>query len=113
MGQLFRGGSQELLAIAVILALLLAQAPDSGQLGRMSAFFTVLGDILALFALPPDLVERFQGLCSLPAKESDCQRTGGSTSSAEKVLDVLQPVHSVLIAGRPQQPQLLRVPLCP
>ena len=70
MGQLFRGGSQELLAIAVILALLLAQ--DSGQLGRMSAFFTVLGDILALFALQPDLVERYQGLCSLPAKESDC-----------------------------------------
>ena len=68
MGQLFRGGSQELLAIAVILALLLAQDQDSGQLGRMSAFFTVLGDILALFALQPDLVERYQG----PAKESDC-----------------------------------------
>ena len=66
MGQLFRGGSQELLAIAVILA------QDSGQLGRMSAFLTVLGDILALFALQPDLVERYQGLCSLPAKESDC-----------------------------------------
>ena len=47
-------GSQELLAIAVILALLLAQDQDSGQLGRMSAFFTVLGDILALFALQPD-----------------------------------------------------------
>ena len=50
---------------------LLAQDQDSGQLGRMSAFFTVLGDILALFALQPDLVERYQGLCSLPAKESD------------------------------------------
>ena len=25
-----------------------------------------------LFALQPDLVERYQGLCSLPAKESDC-----------------------------------------
>ena len=72
LGQLFRGGSQELLAIAVILALLLAQDQDSGQLGRMSAFFTVLGDILALFALQPDLVERYQGLCALPAKESDC-----------------------------------------
>ena len=71
LGQLFRGGSQELLAIAVILALLLAQDQDSGQLGRMSAFFTVLGDILALFALQPDLVERYQGLCSPPAQEAD------------------------------------------
>lgn len=55
LGQLFRGGSQELLAIAVILALLLAQDQDSGQLGRMSAFFTVLGDILALSPSSPTL----------------------------------------------------------
>ena len=76
LGQLFRGGSQELLAIAVILALLLAQDQDSGQLGRMSAFFTVLGDILALFALQPDLVGRYQGLCTLPAEEPDCPADG-------------------------------------
>ncbi len=49
-----------------------AKNHPGGQLGRMSAFFTVLGDILALFALQPDLVEQYQGLCSLPAKESDC-----------------------------------------
>ena len=35
------------------LACALAKGRDAGQLGRMAAFFTILGDSLALLALQP------------------------------------------------------------
>ena len=44
------GDSRELLALAVALSMLLAQGQDAQQLGRLAAFFTVVGDTLALFA---------------------------------------------------------------
>ena len=49
------GDSRELMALAVALSMLLAQ--DAQQLGRLAAFFTVVGDTLALFALQPDLCQ--------------------------------------------------------
>lgn len=51
------GDSRELLALAVALSMLLAQGQDAQQLGRLAAFFTVVGDTLALFALQPDLCQ--------------------------------------------------------
>ena len=42
-----------LLAAAVLLAVLLAWEADVDERGRMAAFFTVLGDALALLALQP------------------------------------------------------------
>ena len=44
------GDSRELMALAVALSMLL-------PLGRLAAFFTVVGDTLALFALQPDLCQ--------------------------------------------------------
>ena len=41
------------LAAAVLLAVLLAWEADVDERGRMAAFFTVLGDALALLALQP------------------------------------------------------------
>ena len=40
-------------AAAVLLAVLLAWEADVDERGRMAAFFTVLGDALALLALQP------------------------------------------------------------
>ena len=45
--------SGELLTLAAALACALARGRDAGQLGRMAAFFTILGDSLALLALQP------------------------------------------------------------
>ena len=49
--------------LAVILAVLFAQDQDEEEIGRMAAFFTILGDILALFALQPGLFQRCKRLC--------------------------------------------------
>ena len=46
-------GSGELLALASAVACALAKGRDAGQIGRMAAFFTILGDALALLALQP------------------------------------------------------------
>lgn len=44
-------GTGELLAAAAALAILLAQGRGSAQRSRLAAFFTVVGDALALLAL--------------------------------------------------------------
>lgn len=73
MCSLFDSDSRELLVLAVILAVLLAQDQDQDQIGRMAAFFTIVGDVLALFALQPGLFSCCRGLASagsaLPDKE--------------------------------------------
>ena len=51
------GSSRELAVLAAALAALLARDKDQEQLGRLAAFFTVVGDTLALFALQPDLCQ--------------------------------------------------------
>ena len=45
------GSSRELAVLAAALASLLARDKDQEQLGRLAAFFTLLGDTLVLFAL--------------------------------------------------------------
>ena len=55
------GDSRELLALAIALSLCLARDQDQAELGRLAAFFTVVGDTLALFALQPDLRPPDQG----------------------------------------------------
>jgi len=54
---LFDGDSRDLLVLAVTLSALLAQDQDQEQIGRMAAFFTIVGDTLALFALQPGLFQ--------------------------------------------------------
>lgn len=49
--------SRQLLILAVAAAVWLAQDAASDTLSHLAAFFTVLGDILALFALQPELLE--------------------------------------------------------
>jgi hypothetical protein len=44
-----------LLVLAVALAVLLAQDQTDDEIGKMAAFFTIVGDTLALFALQPNL----------------------------------------------------------
>ena len=56
------GDSRELLARAIALSLCLARDQDQAELGRLAAFFTVVGDTLALFALQPDLRPPDQGV---------------------------------------------------
>lgn len=56
------GDSRELLALAIALSLCLARDQDQAELGRLAAFFTVVGDTLALFALQPDLRPPAQGV---------------------------------------------------
>ena len=57
MSGFFDRDVRELLSVAVILAVALAQGQDADKIGRMSAFFEVLGDILAMFALQPGLFQ--------------------------------------------------------
>lgn len=64
------GDSRELLILAVILAVLFAQDQDEEEIGRMAAFFTILGDILALFALQPGLFQRCKRLCEAVGETS-------------------------------------------
>ena len=52
LSHMFSRNSYILLAAAVLLAVLLAWEADVDERGRMAAFFTVLGDALALLALP-------------------------------------------------------------
>ena len=51
------GDSYRLLVLAVAAAVWLSQDTDSDTLSKLASFFTVLGDILALFALQPELLE--------------------------------------------------------
>ena len=53
LSHMFSRNSYILLAAAVLLAVLLAWEADVDERGRMAAFFTVLGDSLALLALQP------------------------------------------------------------
>lgn len=53
--------SRQLLILAVAAAVWLAQDTTSETLSQLAAFFTVLGDILALFALQPELLEGVSG----------------------------------------------------
>ena len=53
LSHMFSRNSYILLAAAVLLAVLLAWEADVDERGRMAAFFTVLGDALALRALQP------------------------------------------------------------
>jgi NADH:ubiquinone oxidoreductase subunit K len=55
VGCLFDRDSRELLVLAVALAVLLAQDQTDDEIGKMAAFFTIVGDTLALFALQPNL----------------------------------------------------------
>ena len=56
------GDSRALLALAIALSLCLARDQGQAELGRLAAFFTVVGDTLALFALQPDLRPPDQGV---------------------------------------------------
>ena len=53
LSHMFSRNSYILLAAAVLLAVLLAWEADVDERGRMAAFFTSLGDSLALLALQP------------------------------------------------------------
>ena len=54
-------GNGELLAAATALAILLAQGQGSAQRNRLAAFFTIVGDALALLALEPPEYGEDQG----------------------------------------------------
>ncbi len=55
MSSFSQAGSLELTVLAVIVCVVLAQGQDSGTLGVLAAFFDVMADVLALFALQPGL----------------------------------------------------------
>ncbi len=55
MSSFSQAGSLELTVLAVIVCVVLAQGQDSDTLGVLAAFFDVMADVLALFALQPGL----------------------------------------------------------
>lgn len=70
MARGWNGNNGQLMGLASALSLLLAQGQEAEQIGRMAAFFTLLGDSLALLALqaPEDCLPppACQGPTSLP-----------------------------------------------
>ena len=59
--------SRSLLTLAAALACYFSKELSGDELGRLAAFFTVLGDILALFALQPDLLRGGEDPCGRAA----------------------------------------------
>ena len=66
------GDSCQLLVLAVGAAVYLAQEMDSEGMSKMAAFFTVLGDILAMLALHPEFLEVSQTEPRQTAQSSGC-----------------------------------------
>ena len=54
----FPQDSGTLIVAAMILACTLTKDQPSAEIGRMAAFFTLLGDTLALMALHPNLLSQ-------------------------------------------------------
>ena len=83
MCSLFDRDSRELLVLAVALSVLLAQDQDEETVGKMAAFFTIVGDTLALFALQPNLFRNCRSLC-LPESEPDKEEEAEEDLSSQK-----------------------------
>ncbi|MDY3905713.1 MAG: hypothetical protein SOZ47_02785 [Lawsonibacter sp.] len=71
MCSLFDRDSRERLVLAVALSVLLAQDQDEAAIGKMAAFFTIVGDTLALFALQPNLFRDCRSLCLPESRKTD------------------------------------------
>ena len=54
MSSLYNANSGQLFALAAAFSAALAQGQSSDQLARLGAFFTIVGDTLALYSLDPD-----------------------------------------------------------
>lgn len=64
LSSLYNAGSGQLFALAAAFSAALAQGQGSDQLARLGAFFTIVGDTLALYSLDP-------GLASSAASQSE------------------------------------------
>ena len=53
MSSIYNANSGQMLTIAVTFAAALAQGQSQAQLSKLGAFFTIVGDTLALYALEP------------------------------------------------------------
>lgn len=56
MSSLQYANSGQLFALAAAFSAALARGQSSDQLAKLGAFFTIVGDTLALYSLDPDLV---------------------------------------------------------
>lgn len=65
MSSINHTNSGELLTMAVALSTALAQGQSPEQLAKLGAFFTVVGDILNLYALQPSQGNRTAAALSL------------------------------------------------
>ncbi|MGE4277435.1 MAG: hypothetical protein AB7E30_09725 [Lawsonibacter sp.] len=87
MRSLFDSNSCDLLVLAVVLSVLLAQDQNQSQLAKMAAFFTVVGDTLGLFALQPGLFTCYSKeiLSALDTStKSDAEHDKGQETQASK-----------------------------
>ena len=66
----WNGANGQLMGLASALSLLLAQGQDSEQIGRLAAFFTLLGDSLAVLALQPPEVLPSSCQCASPDQDA-------------------------------------------
>ena len=55
VSSLHSANSGQLFALAAVFSAALAQGQSPDQLARLGAFFTIVGDTLALYSLDPDL----------------------------------------------------------
>lgn len=78
MSSLFNSDTRELLVLAVALSVLLVQDKSETEIGKMAAFFTIVGDVLALFALQPGLSSSCQ---ELYASQPECPEAPSNTDS--------------------------------
>lgn len=80
MSSAFNSDIRELLVLAVTLSVLLAQDKSEAEITKMGAFFTIMGDVLELFALQPGLFQCCQSLCE---SSSDVPSGSGTEHSPE------------------------------
>ena len=78
MSSFFQSDSRDLLILAIVFSVLLAQGQSEDEIGRMAAFFEVVGDVLALFALQPGLFQGCKKLCQAPSEEIQPDRSADS-----------------------------------
>lgn len=80
MSSAFNSDIRELLVLAVTLSVLLAQDKSETEIAKMGAFFTIMGDVLELFALQPELFHCCQSLCE-PSSNSLAESEAGGTQA--------------------------------
>ena len=73
----------ELTVLAVVFSVLLAVDRTEEEMEKIGAFFTLVGDVLEMFTLQPQLFQRCRTLCRMDqAQQPNQDRTSSIRSAA-------------------------------